>query len=73
MIKFSLKFHGEPDSLGRRQFELTWTDPGNCNRHEKSNQDDDPVGHRRGQFFFAVAEEHIESLKKRGHEVEIVG
>lgn len=49
----AIEYHDAgPDSLGRRHFTLTWSDPDGIYRTELSNGQ--PVGYRRGQCFFAV-------------------
>lgn len=59
MVDPTVIFHdARPDSLGRRQFSLTWSDPDGVFRPE-IHPDGAPVGYRRGQVFFAVPENFV--------------
>lgn len=58
-----------PDEMGRRQYEMNWTDPGNCFIQEPSKLDGEPVGHRRGQVFCGVPGPSFQRLRDDGHEI----
>lgn len=62
------ELHTEPDEEGKRQFTLTWNDKEDKFRTDLGT-DGQPVGHRRGQLFYADFEKHKASLENRGHTV----
>ncbi len=62
-------YHSQPDRLSRRSFTKRWTEPDGVFRPEPSNYDDQPVGYRRAQGFFANAEEHLARSRAAGFSV----
>lgn len=66
----TITFETGPDGMGRRRFRVTWTDPEGCYRTELG-LDGQPVGYRRGQYFFAKPWSHIRRWRRRGARVVV--
>ena len=61
-----------PDALGRQSFTRLWTEPDGDFRPQLHPVDKQPVGHRRGQCFRDVVDDHVETDLRGGHVVTVV-